>query len=334
VSAELPPLVFSPHWDRALARRVCDRLNLEPAAHEEREFEDGEHKIRPLVGVRDRDVYVLGSLHADEHHGVDAKLCRLLFFAGVLHDSGAARVTAVVPYLGYARKDRRTKPRDPVTTRYVARLVEAVDIDRIVTVDVHNLAAFENAFRIPTEHLEARWILARDLMARVESRNLVVVSPDVGGAKRAERFRETLEQLVEVPVTSAFVEKFRSEGRVTGGAVVGRVSGRIAVVVDDLVSSGTTMIRAARSCIEAGAVAVHAVATHGLFVGDASQVLTSELLSSLAVTDTVPPFRLPESLRSSKVRVLDVAPLLAEAVRRLHEGGSIVELVEHGPTPR
>jgi ribose-phosphate pyrophosphokinase len=327
------PLVFALGWDRALGRRVSGQMGLELAEQEEREFEDGEHKIRPLVGVRDCDVYVLCSLHADESHGVDAKLCRLLFFVAALRDAGAARVTAVVPYLCYARKDRRTKPRDPVTTRYVACLFEAVGVDRIVTVDVHNLAAFQNASRVLTEHLEARWILARDLMHRVKGRDLVVVSPDVGGVKRADRFREALAHLVRRPVANAFIEKFRSEDRVTGGAVVGAVSGRVAVLVDDLVSSGTTMIRAARACIDAGSTAVHAVATHGLFVGDATTVLASNQLTSLAVTDTIPPFRLSETLLSTKVRLLDVAPLLAEAIRRLHEGGSIIDLVEHGPPP-
>jgi ribose-phosphate pyrophosphokinase len=326
------PLLFAPTWDQALAQRVSAELQVQLAPHEEREFEDGEHKVRPLMGVRERDVYVLSSLHAEQGAGVDAKLCRMLFLCGALRDAGAARLTAVVPYLCYARKDRRTKPRDPVTTRYVACLLEAVGIDRVVTIDVHNLAAFENASRVPTVHLEARWLLARDLVDRVHGRDLAVVSPDVGGVKRAERFRETLERLIERPVASGFVEKFRSEGRVTGGTVVGNVSDRTAVVVDDLVSSGTTMTRAARACIDAGATAVHAVATHGLFVGDAPHVLASDILTSLAVTDTIPPFRLSQRLLSSKVRVLGIGPLLAEAIRRLNTGGSIVDLVEHGAT--
>lgn len=326
------PMLFALGWDRAQGERVAAQMQVELAVHEEREFEDGEHKIRPLVGVRERDVYVLCSLHAGETHGVDAKLCRLLFFVGALRDAGAARVTAVVPYLCYARKDRRTKARDPVTTRYVACMFEAVGVDRIVTVDVHNLAAFQNASRVPTEHLEARWLLARDMIGRVRERELVVVSPDVGGVKRAERFRESFERLLERPAAGAFIEKFRSEGRVTGGAVVGRVSNRVVVLVDDLVSSGTTMIRAAHACLDAGATAVHAVATHGLFVGDAASVLASDELESLTVTDTVPAFRLPDALLSTRVRILDVSPLLAQAIRRLHEGASIVDLVEHGPT--
>jgi ribose-phosphate pyrophosphokinase len=323
------PVVFALHWDRPLGERVTAELGQELAPVEEREFEDGEHKVRPLVAVRDRDVYVLASLHAGMNVGVDAKLCRLLFLIGALRDAGATRVTAVVPYLCYARKDRKTKPRDPVTTRYVASLFEAVGVDRIVTVDVHNLVAFQNASRVLTEHLEARWLLARHLAPRVHDHELSVVSPDVGGVKRAARFRESLERLVERPISSAFVEKYRSGGRVSGGAVVGEMRGRMVILVDDLVSSGTTMIRAARACRDAGAVEAHAVATHGLFVGDAATVLDAEVLSSLTVTDTVPPFRLPEALLGRRIEVLGVAPLLGEAIRRLHGGGSIVELVEH-----
>ncbi|HMA31526.1 MAG TPA: ribose-phosphate pyrophosphokinase-like domain-containing protein, partial [Casimicrobiaceae bacterium] len=122
---------------------------------EERAFEDGEHKTRPRVSVRDRDVYVLQSLHSDPAQSVNDKLVRLLLFLGALRDASAARVTAVVPYLAYARKDRKSKSRDPVSTRYVAQLFEAVGADCVVTLDVHNLAAFQNAFRCRSENLEA-----------------------------------------------------------------------------------------------------------------------------------------------------------------------------------
>src|SRR5690606_10337866 len=132
-------------------------------------FEDGEHKIRPLTSVRGRDVYVLSSLYGETDRSPDEKLCRLLFFIATLRDNGATRVTAVVPYLAYARKDRRTQSRDPVTTRYVASLFEAVGVDRVVTLDVHNLAAFQNAFRCRTEHLEARMLFVRHLVERFET---------------------------------------------------------------------------------------------------------------------------------------------------------------------
>jgi ribose-phosphate pyrophosphokinase len=180
-------------------------------------------------------------------------------------------VTAVVPYLCYARKDRKTKPRDPVTTRYLACLFEAVGVDRVVTLDVHNLAAFQNSFRCRTEHLTALPLFVERLAPMGREEPVVVVSPDIGGAKRARGFAEALERAIEREVPSAFVEKHRSGGVVTGGAFAGDVSDRVALIIDDLISSGGTILRAAHACRELGAREVHAIATHGLFVEGARQ---------------------------------------------------------------
>jgi ribose-phosphate pyrophosphokinase len=250
-----------------------------------------------------------------------------------LRDAGAARLTAIVPYLAYARKDRRTKSRDPVTTRYVAELFEAVGLDRIVVMDVHNLAAFENAFRCRTEHLEARGLFAAHLAPLLRGCGVTVVAPDAGGAKRAEALRESLAAALGADVGLAFMEKKRSGGVVSGEAVVGDLVGRSAVIVDDLISTGTTLGRAALACRAAGAERVIAAVTHGLFIGGAGQVLHDSPLETLLVTNSVPPFRLtPETVRA-RLTVLDIAPLLAEAVRRLHEGGSLVELMAPRPQP-
>ena len=153
--------LFALHATAELGAAVAAALGRPLAAHEEREFEDGEHKARPLEAVRGADVFVLQSLHGGPEQSANDKLCRLLFFIGALKDSGAARVTALVPYLCYARKDRRTKPNDPVTTRYVASLFEAVGTDAVVTLDVHNPAAFENAFRMPDGGADGRAIVCR-----------------------------------------------------------------------------------------------------------------------------------------------------------------------------
>jgi ribose-phosphate pyrophosphokinase len=320
--------LFGLEGSRPLAEAVGAHLGLALAEHEERDFDDGEHKARPLTSVRDRDVYVLHSLHGEPGASPNDKLCRLLFFLGAVRDAGARRVTAVAPYLCYSRKDRRTKSRDPVTTRYVAALFEAVGVDSVVTVDVHNLQAFQNAFRCRTEHLEAKGLFARHMVGLLSGEEVAVVSPDLGGAKRAGAFRERLERDLGRPVSSAFAEKKRSGGVVSGELLAGDVSGRVAVVLDDMIGSGTTMKRAAVACRAAGAREVYAVATHGLFLSGASEVVADPSLTGVVVTDTVPPFRLVDEAVRRKVTVLPAAPLLAEAIRRLHTGGSLIELME------
>ncbi|HEY0823637.1 MAG TPA: ribose-phosphate pyrophosphokinase [Ramlibacter sp.] len=322
-----PPCLFALHATRAWGEAVAAYLDTPLAPLEEREFEDGEHKSRPLAGVRGRDVYVLQSLYGEDTAGVDTKLCRLLFFVGVLKDAGAASVTAVLPYLAYARKDRRTQPRDPVTTRYVAALLEAVGTDRVLTLDVHNLAAYENAFRCPAEHLEATGLFAHHFAGIVGDAPVVVVSPDAGGIKRAEQFRLRLAAVLGRPVAAAFVEKHRSGEVVRGELVVGDIAGRCAIVFDDLIASGTTIARSVAACRGQGATAVYAAATHGLFNGAAAQVLADPALTGIVVTDTVPPFRLPAGAVRAKLQVLPTAPLFAEAIRRIHAGGSLNELL-------
>jgi ribose-phosphate pyrophosphokinase len=319
--------LFALTSSRYLGQPVADRLGVALSRHEEREFEDGEHKGRSLVNVRAADVFVLHSLHDDDAESVNDKLCRLLFFIGALKDAAAASVTAIVPYLGYARKDRRTKPRDPVTTRYVAALFESVRTDRVVTVDVHNPAAFENAFRCPTEHLEARTLLLDHLLPRLQGTPSVIVSPDIGGVKRVEAFRESLGRRGIESVGSAFMEKQRSAGVVSGERIAGDLADRTAVILDDLIGTGTTICRAAAACRKAGARRVLAVATHGLFLGNAGAALSAAGIDELVVTNTVPPFRLANSPLRERLTVLDTAPLLAEAIRRMHTGGSIVELL-------
>lgn len=320
--------VFVPKSGRELGEAVCRHLGLPPSAHEEREFEDGEHKIRPLVSVRGKDVFVVQSLHGDAGQSGNDKLVRLLFFLGALRDASATRVTAIVPYLCYARKDRKSKPRDPVTTRYVAALFEAVGIDGLVTLDVHNLAAFQNSFRIPTDHLEAKKLFVTHFAPLLREQDAVVVSPDVGGVKRAEAFREALSAALGRTVTNAFVEKYRSSDVVSGGALIGDVADKTAIIVDDLISSGTTLARAAQFCKSRGAKTVYAAATHALFAANANQVLMDAALDRLVVTNSIPPFQLHSDLVRNKLTILDITPLLAETIRRIHTGGSLVELLE------
>ncbi|HXW40393.1 MAG TPA: ribose-phosphate diphosphokinase, partial [Xanthobacteraceae bacterium] len=253
------------------------------------------------------------------------KLCRLLFFIGALKDAGAARVTALTPYLCYARKDRRTKPNDPVTTRYVAACFEAVGVDCVVTLDVHNPAAFENAFRCPTVALTAAPLFI-DYAKRLGDAKLCVVSPDPGGTKRADILHEALEAALQRPVGKGFSEKRRSAGVVSGNLFVGEVEGATALVIDDLISTGGTLVRAARAARRAGAERVVALVTHGLFMPGADAAVMDAALDRVVVTDAVPVSRLGDAA-SKKLDVLPVAPLIAETVRRLHAGEALTDLL-------
>lgn len=318
--------LFALNATTELGGAIAKCLGMPLCAHEEREFEDGEHKARPLDPVGNADVYVVQSLHGGPEASANDKLCRLLFFIGALKNAGAARVIAVVPYLCYARKDRRTKPNDPVTTRYVAAMFEAIGTDAVVTLEVHNPVAFENAFRCRTVTLTATPLFV-EYASKLKDENLCVVSPDTGGAKRAELFRETLEAIRGRPIGKAFADKHRSAGVVTGDLFVGDVTGATALIIDDLISTGGTLVRAARAARSAGARRVIALTAHGLFMEGAAEALADPALDRVVVTDTVPPFRLPAGATRDKLDILPSAPLFAEAIARLHEGRPLTELL-------
>jgi ribose-phosphate pyrophosphokinase len=321
--------VFALNASRDFGEKVCRHLQTTLSLHEEREFEDGEHKTRPLENVRGKDVFVIQSLYGDSDQSVNDKLCRLLFFLGALRDASAARVTAVIPYLCYARKDRKSKSRDPVTTRYVAALFEAMRIDRIVALDVHNLAAFQNAWRIAADHLEARTLFVNHFAALAGKEEIVVVSPDAGGVKRAEEFRRALGAKVDRDIRLAFIEKYRSAGVVSGQAVVGDVSGKAAIIIDDLISSGATLARAAEACRVRGAISVAAAATHGVFSRQANESLSNPALDHITITNSVPTSSFDLGRIRARLTVLDISELFAQAISRIHSGGSINALLEN-----
>jgi ribose-phosphate pyrophosphokinase len=326
-------LLFALNASRAFGTAVASGLGLAPAVHEEREFEDGEHKARPLVDVRGADAYVVQSLHGGPDSSAHDKLARLLFFIATLKDHGAARVTAVVPYLAYARKDRRTKPGDPVTSRYVAQLFEAVGTDALITLETHNVAAFDNAFRLRAIHLDCHPLFFDRVAALAEIVPIAVVSPDPGGVKRVQLWREALEQQLGKPIGQAFIDKRRSAGVVSGSSlVVGQVENCAALILDDLVASGHTMTRAAAALKAAGARSVHAFAAHGLFVENAAAAVAALDIDRWAVTSSVPPFRLPAELARTRVDVVDAAPLFAAAIAG--EAGAALSQPSGNPSAR
>ena len=320
--------LFALNTTRSFGELVAKELNLSLSLHEEREFEDGEHKARPLENVRNQDVYVIHSLYSDSVQSVNDKLCRLLFFISALNDASAKKVTAIIPYLCYARKDRKTKSRDPVNTRYVARLLEASGTDHIVTMDVHNLQAFQNSFRIPTENLEARKLFGVYLLPLVKDDSSLIMSPDFGGIKRAEQFQRSLAKQLSKELPVIFMEKYRSSGLVSGERITGDVKDKTVIIIDDLISTGGTIARAADACTKLGAKKVLALATHGLFTGTPDETLQKRPLDQTIVTNTIPPFRLDDTRTKEKVTVLNAAQLFAETIKRMEEGGSVTELFD------
>jgi ribose-phosphate pyrophosphokinase len=318
--------LFALEASRPMGLRVSERLGLPLASHEEREFSDGEHKSRPIDTVRGCDAYVIHSLYGDAHQSVNDKLVRLLFFLGALRDAGARRVTAVIPYLPYARKDARTQPNDPLASRYVAQLIEALGVDCVLALEVHNPSAFQNAFRIRSEHLPCTAVFAEHLAAQAGPREeIAIVSPDPGGFKRADRLRAALSRRLGREFGLALMEKQRALGALKTGRLVGDVGGATAIVVDDIVASGGTLAAAAAACRAQGAKRVVAAAAHGLFVPPAERVLQTDALSRVLVTDSVPPFRLEAHTVRDRVEIVSVAPLLAQAISRLHRGESLAD---------
>ena len=319
--------LFALGASRDFGEAVARALGRELDPLEEREFEDREHKARPMGSVRGKDAYVIQSLHGGPEESPNDKLCRLLFFLGALRTNGAAQVTAVIPYLAYARKDRQTKPRDPLTARYIAELIEAMGAARVVTMEVHNAVAFQNAFRIETVALDLRGVLLARAAELAGDAPIAVASPDPGGVKRAQLFREALETRLGRPVGFALMEKRRSAGVVSGSLLAGEVEGAKVLVVDDMVASGHTMTRAAEALRTAGAAEVWALAAHGLFTEGAEAALADPRVAGWIVTDTVPPFRIAESPARARVEHVSAAPLVAEAISRLSKGGSLTDLI-------
>jgi ribose-phosphate pyrophosphokinase len=310
-------LLFAPGHSAAFGRRVADCLGVTLSNSEEREFGGGEHKMRPLDDVQNQDVFVIQSLHGDEHASANDKLCRLLFFLAAVKDAGARRVTAVVPYFAYSRKDRRTQPQDPVITRYVAQMFEATGVDRVVALDIHNEAAFDNAFRCPSVRIEAGDVFATTLASEIGKAPLVVASPDIGGVKRAQLFRESLARKLGRDVGFAFLEKRRAGGVVSGDMLVGDVDKRTLVIYDDLIASGTTLVRACQVARRSGAARVYVAAPHAAFLPEATQLFATQDIHSVLVSDSIPLAPSFANVPTERLRVCSVAPLVANTIQRL-----------------
>lgn len=331
-----PFKIFGLDGTRDYAERVARHLNKDLSPHIEKAFEDGECYVKPddngEGNVRGHSVFVIQSLYSDNDESVSDKFLKLCMMSGALRDASAHEVIAIVPHLGWARQDRKTESRAPISTKYVAQMLEAVGVSRCLFIDVHNLSAEQNAFRIPIDVLETKNLHAQWCAERLRgAKKIRVLSPDSGGLARAIRFRNALAWILgrahEDDISICIFDKTRIKGVVRGARVVGDVEDAEVVVYDDMISTGGTMEKACRAVIAAGGRVAAICAAHGLFCGNANEVF-QDLDTTLLVADTVAPFRLNET-NLEKVEVIDTTRMVADAILRIHSyTGSINALLE------
>ena len=307
-------LVFSGRSNSRLAMSICESLNIEMGRLEVLKFSDGELSIEINENVRGRDVFIVQSTSSpgNDH------LMELLITLDALRRASAARITAVIPYFGYARQDRKLKPRVPITAKLVANLIATAGAGRLLTMDLH-AGQIMGFFDIPVDNLNALPVLLPYIRDRYGKEDLTIVSPDAGGVERARHFAQRLDN-----AALAVIDKRRSgPNQVAEMKVVGEVDGKTCILVDDMVDTGGTLVKAGETLLQSGAKKIISCAIHPVFSGNADQRLTASKFEEIVVTDTI---TIPRSFKCPKVTKLSVAPLLAEAIRRIHFEDSISSL--------
>ena len=306
--------VFTGNSNPALAQKICDCLHVPIGAARVRNFSDGEIMIEIAENVRGRDVYIIQSTCAPTNNN----LMELLIMTDALKRASAATITAVIPYYGYARQDRKAAPRTPITAKLVADLITTAGVDRVVTVDLH-AGQIQGFFNIPVDNLYAAPVMLDYLKNRFKGEKVVMVSPDAGGTERARAFAKRLE------CTLAVIDKRRTGPNVAEVMhLIGDVRDKIAIILDDMIDTAGTLTQAAKALKENGASAVYACATHGVLSGPAIERINNSDIEEVVLTDTIP---LGDKMQqTTKIRVLSVADLLAEAIRRIHEDESVSSL--------
>ncbi len=304
--------VFSGNSNIALAREITSHLHLNLGRALVGQFKNGETRVKVEENVRGSDVFVIQSLCTP----VDHHLMELLIMIDAMRRASAKRITAVVPYYGYAKQEKKTTGREPITAKLVANLITTAGANRVLTMDLH-APAIEGFFDIPVDHLQAGPLLV-DYMREKNVHNPVVVSPDAGGVGRANRFRERL------GASLAIIAKQRPEPDVSEVIeMVGDVEGKTAIIVDDMISTGGTLVEAAKTLNDRGAQRVFACATHGIFAGAAFDQIADSHLEEIIVTNTIP---LPPEAEAARIKTISVAALFAEAIMRIHKDLSLSTL--------
>ena len=300
-----------------LARSIAGYLELPLTDASVRRFADEEIFVEINENVRGQDMFVVQSTS----YPANDNLMELLICIDALRRASARRITAVVPYFGYARQDRKAGSRTPISAKLVANLITEAGADRVLSVDLH-AGQIQGFFDIPTDNLYAAPVMAADIQARYGGQELMVVSPDVGGVVRA---RALAKRLDNAPL--AIVDKRRERpGESEVMNIIGEVNGRRCILVDDIIDSGGTLCNAAQALLDAGATSVAAYITHGVLSGGAVARVDGSALTELVITDTIMPVEAAKA--SKRIRILPIAPLIGEAVRRIADESSVSSLFD------
>lgn len=305
--------VFSGTATPDLARAVAKHLGLELAQGEASQFPDGESRVQIEESVRGADCYIIQSTSAPVNHN----LMELLVFTDAMRRASAWRINAVIPYFGYARQDKKVRPREPITAKLAANLLQTAGVDRVITVDLH-AGQIQGFFDVPVDHLTALGILGGYLKT-TDLSNMVVCSPDVGRATEARR----LANYLGLPLAMLYKRR-NSPTETEVSHVIGEVQGMRPIIIDDMITTAGTMARGIDALLKLGALPdVTLVATHPVFTHPALERLSHEAINSVVVTDTI-----PFKGSHDRIKVLSVASLLAAAIRNVHENGSVSSLFQ------
>lgn len=304
--------IFAANASKELAQKIADQLGLPLGKCEVGTFSDGEIAVSIYETVRGSDVFVVQSTNTP----VNNNLMELLIMVDALKRASAGRITAVIPYFGYARQDRKSKSRDPITAKLVADLIMAAGADRVLTMDLH-AAQIQGFFNIPLDHLVGMPILSR-IMETKHIEDLVVVSPDLGSVTRARSFASTL----DAPI--AIIDKRRPKANVSEVMnIIGDIKDKNVVIIDDIIDTAGTLCNAANALKERGAKSVRACATHGVLSGPAIDRIMESALEEVIILDTI---ALPEEKKCDKIKVASVSTIFADAIRRIYADQSISTL--------
>lgn len=306
--------IFTGNSNIRLAEKICEELGRPLGVCDVNRFSDGEINVNIGETVRGMDVFIVQSTNTP----VNENLMETLILIDAVKRASAGRINAVLPYYGYARQDRKTKAREPITAKLVADLLTVAGADRVISMDLH-AAQIQGYFNIPVDHLSGVPILA-EYFKDIVDEETVIVSPDLGGVTRARSFAN----LLDLPI--AIIEKRRPKANVSEVMnVIGDIEGKNVVLIDDIIDTAGTITKAASVLKNFGAKKVYGCATHGVLSGPAIERIDNSELEKFIITDTIP---LPEEKKIDKIEVVSVAPLFAEAIKRIHDNESVSKLFE------